>query len=188
MLLKGKAVIELFSAKLHKFTRIPQARRSDGSAKSQVVVCEGRDGRQATEGELRVAPCTQFSPLPSFVVVIQKGNPRLSPQADAAFVLLARQAFLLQVGAGTAGQLLKVDFVRVEFRAVHASETHLIADGDAARVDTPHWRVSSAAARIIGMGPITWAAPTGDDWVAFQARIRSTTVPCNPAEPSSVAH
>jgi hypothetical protein len=47
-------------------------------------------------------------------------------------VLLARQTFLLQVGAGTAGQLLKVNFVGVEFRAVRASETHLVAHGDAA--------------------------------------------------------
>ncbi len=44
MLLKGKAVITLSSAKLHKFLRIPQARRSDAPAKSQVVVCGGRGG------------------------------------------------------------------------------------------------------------------------------------------------
>ncbi|MGD1156622.1 MAG: hypothetical protein ABSA41_12415 [Terriglobia bacterium] len=49
MLLKGKDVIALFSAKRHKFTPIPQVRRSDAPAKSQVVSCEGRDGSLAIE-------------------------------------------------------------------------------------------------------------------------------------------
>ena len=44
MLLKGKDVIALFSAKRRRFTRITQVRRSDASAKGQGVVCEGRDG------------------------------------------------------------------------------------------------------------------------------------------------
>ena len=44
MLLKGKDVIALFSAKRRRFTRITQVRRSGASAKSQGVACEGRGG------------------------------------------------------------------------------------------------------------------------------------------------
>ena len=49
MLLKGKDVIALFAAKLDRFMRIPQVRRSDAPAKSQVVSCEGRDACVAIE-------------------------------------------------------------------------------------------------------------------------------------------
>ncbi|MBZ5669008.1 MAG: hypothetical protein LAO04_04690 [Acidobacteriia bacterium] len=49
MLLKGKDVIALVSAKRRRFLRIPQVRRSDAPAKSQVEVCEGRDGTLAIE-------------------------------------------------------------------------------------------------------------------------------------------
>ncbi len=47
--------------------------------------------------------------------------------------------------------------------------------------------MTPAAARIMGIGPITWAVPSVQALPARQARIRSTTVPCRPAEPSSVA-
>ena len=53
MLLKGKVVIALFSPKWHRFLRIPQPRRSDATATSPVVVCEGRDGSLAIECQAR---------------------------------------------------------------------------------------------------------------------------------------
>jgi len=102
-------------------------------------------------------------------------------------VPLARQALLLQVGAATAGQLLKVNFVGVEFRTVHAGETHLIADADAtaaAHAATVHHDGIQA-----GQGGHTPVArefrrrahnrngtnrvgdTQGDDWVAYHTRV-----------------
>ncbi len=56
----------------------------------------------------------------------------LLPQPNPASLRLARLAFLLQVGAGAAGQFLEVHLVRVEFRAVDAGELHLAAHRSAA--------------------------------------------------------
>jgi hypothetical protein len=63
MLLKGKALISLFSVKRHKFMRIPQARRSHAPAKSQVVVCEGRDGSLAIAHRVRALRWQEIRPL-----------------------------------------------------------------------------------------------------------------------------
>jgi hypothetical protein len=64
MLLKGKALIALFSAKLHKFMRIPLVRRSDAPTKSQVVVCEGRDGSLVIEYRGRALRWQEIPPPP----------------------------------------------------------------------------------------------------------------------------
>jgi hypothetical protein len=57
MLLKGKQVIALFSPRLHKFMRIPQVRRSDAPAKSQVLVCEVKGGTGAWRSNVEAVPC-----------------------------------------------------------------------------------------------------------------------------------
>ena len=51
----------------------------------------------------------------------------------------------------------------------------------------PHCRVSSAAARIMGIGPITWQAAGNSLCCSFHDLINWTTLPWKWPEPSSVA-
>jgi len=128
-----------------------------------------------------------FASTLSSVAKTQRGELGSSSQADAAVVPLARQAFLLQVGAGTAGQLLKVNFVGVEFRAVQAGETRLIADGGAATaahaVSVHHDGIQAGqgghtpVAREFrrraphGNGAHRVGGAHGGDWLAYHTRV-----------------
>ena len=57
---------------------------------------------------------------------------RLFSQTDRTFVPLAGDAFLLEVGARAAGQLIEVHLVRVELRPINTGEPNLPAHGDPA--------------------------------------------------------
>ena len=111
---------------------------------------------------------------------------------------------MLQVGMVTVRQFFEIDIVSVELGAPtqakrtlpptvtrqppHMPVPSTIMGLRLAKVCTPQARVSPAAARIMATGPMTWTTPGGEACWALQTRIKSITVPWNPAEPSSVDH
>ena len=56
----------------------------------------------------------------------------LLSQPNLAGVRFARLPFLVEVGAGAAGQFIEVHLVGIEFRAIDAGELYFVTDSDAA--------------------------------------------------------